>query len=278
MVQRLCVSCRSRVRDDGQAILFTPVRRNASQHSCLIYLDSATRSTSTRCCAETEELPCHKPPHLSKSQILCCLSVNRTPIGSKELTTVHGTSGMSTHWPLSSLMHRVGDTSGIESGIELKRGKLYDRQPTGRAPLEIFSVVLIISSRICPWKRRFEQRSEEERDADQRRNDKTPNSRLMETVALLLSSLSRDGGRRTTRIAQKEMGVLVPKQRSRLRRRRRTSRLAPSFSASMVSSSSSSSPSGSVHEWRRPSSCTGRWHPVDCTEGEQSGVQLLIRL
>ena len=138
---------------------------------------------------------------------------------------------MSTHWPLSSLMHRVGDTSGIESGIELKRGKLYDRQPTGRAPLEIFSVVLIISSRICPWKRRFEQRSEEERDADQRRNDKTPNSRLMETVASLLSSLSRDGGRRTTRIAHKEMGVLVPKQRSWLRRRRRTSRLALSFSA-----------------------------------------------
>jgi len=148
MVQRLCVCCRSRVRDDGQAILFTPVRRNASQHSCSIYLDGATRSTSTRCRAETEELPCHKPPHLSKSQILCCLSVNRTPIGSKELTTVHGTSGMSTHWPLSSLMHRVGDTSGIESGIELKRGKLYDRQPTGRAPLEIFSVVLIISFRM----------------------------------------------------------------------------------------------------------------------------------
>ena len=49
---------------------------------------------------------------------------------------------MSTHWPLSSLMHRVGDTSGIESGIELKRGKLYDRQSTGRAPLEVFSVVL----------------------------------------------------------------------------------------------------------------------------------------
>ena len=39
MVQRLCVCCRSRVRDDGQAILFTPVRRNASQHSCSIYLD-----------------------------------------------------------------------------------------------------------------------------------------------------------------------------------------------------------------------------------------------
>ena len=54
--------------------------------------------------AQKEELPCHKPPHLSKSQILCCLSVNRTPIGSKELTTVHGTPGMSTHWPLSSLM------------------------------------------------------------------------------------------------------------------------------------------------------------------------------
>ena len=98
--------------------------------------------------------------------------------------------------------------------------------------MEVFSVVLlIISSRICPWKRRFEQRSEEERDADQRRNDKTPNSRLMETVASLLLSLSRDGGRRTTRIAHKEMGVLVPKQRSWLRRRRRTSRLALSFSA-----------------------------------------------
>ena len=104
MVQRLCVCCRSRVRDDGQAILFTPVRRNASQHSCSIYLDGATRSTSTWCRAETEEIPCHKPPHLSKSQILCCLSVNRTPIGSKELTTVRGTPGMSTHWPLSSLM------------------------------------------------------------------------------------------------------------------------------------------------------------------------------
>ena len=98
-------------------------------------------NSSSLCYAQTEELPCHKPPHL-----------------------------------------------------ELKRGKPYDRQPTGRAPLEVFSVVLlIISSRSRLWKRRFEQRSEEERDADQRRKDKTPNSRLMETVALLLSSLSRDG-------------------------------------------------------------------------------------
>ena len=31
----------------------------------------------------------------------------------------------------------VGDTNGIESGLEQKRGKLYDRQPTGRAPLEV---------------------------------------------------------------------------------------------------------------------------------------------
>ena len=62
-------------------------------------------NSSSLCYAQTEELPCHKPPHLSKSQILCCLSVNRTPIGSKELTTVRGTPGMSTHWPLSSLMH-----------------------------------------------------------------------------------------------------------------------------------------------------------------------------
>ena len=55
---------------------------------------------------------------------------------------------------------RVGDTSGIESGFELRRGKLYDRELTGRAPLEVFSIVLlIISSRSRLWKRRFEQRS-----------------------------------------------------------------------------------------------------------------------
>ena len=68
-------------------------------------LNMSTHRPSSSVSAQTEELPCHKPPHLSKSQILCCLSVNRTPIGSKELTTVHGTPGMSTHWPLSSLMH-----------------------------------------------------------------------------------------------------------------------------------------------------------------------------
>ena len=60
-------------------------------------LNMSTHRPSSPVSAETEELPCHKPPHLSKSQILCCLSVNRTPIGSKELTTVHGTPGMSTH-------------------------------------------------------------------------------------------------------------------------------------------------------------------------------------
>ena len=31
----------------------------------------------------------------------------------------------------------VGDKNGIESGLEQKRGKLEDRQPTGRAPLEV---------------------------------------------------------------------------------------------------------------------------------------------
>ena len=67
-------------------------------------LNMSTHRPSSSVSAQTEELPCHKPPHLSKSQILCCLSVNRTPIGSKELTTAHGTPGISTHWPLSSLM------------------------------------------------------------------------------------------------------------------------------------------------------------------------------
>ena len=93
---------------------------------------------------------------------------------------------------------RVGDTSGIESGIELKRGKLYDRQPTGRAPLEVFSVVLLVisSSRSRPWRRKFEQRSEEERNADQRRKDKTTNSfvgdgRLVAFEPLQGSSSSR---------------------------------------------------------------------------------------
>ena len=34
----------------------------------------------------------------------------------------------------------VGDTSGIESGLEQKRWKLYDRQPTGRGAFSWRSV------------------------------------------------------------------------------------------------------------------------------------------
>ena len=146
-------------------------------------------------------------------------------------------------------------------------GKLYENQPTGRAPLEVFSIVLlIISSRICPWKRRFEQRSEEERDTDQRRNSKTPNSRLMERVVSLLLSLSRDGWQRVTRIAHKEIGVLVPKRRSQCRRRRRTSRRHRPFPLAWRPPPP---PAASTSEGGRRRR-TGRWHPVDCADGGQS--------
>ena len=156
---------------------------------------------------------------------------------------------------------RVGDTSGIESGIELKRGKLYDRQPTGRAPLEIFSVVLIISSRICPWKRRFEQRSEEERDADQRRKDKTRNSLVGDGRVVALEPL-QGWRKRVTRIAHNERNVLVPKRSSR-RRRRHTSHRHRPFPPAWRPPPSPHPMSMSGGSRRRR---TGRWHPVDCAE------------
>ena len=169
-------------------------------------------NSSSLCFAQTEELPCHKPPHL-----------------------------------------------------ELEIGKPYDRQPTGRAPLKVFSVVLlIISSRSCLWKRRFEQRSEEERDEDQRRKYKTPNSRTFDGGGRVVALEPLQGWRkRVTRIAHNERNVLVPKQSSRRRCRHTSHRHRPFLPAWRPPPSPHPMSMSGGSRRRR----TGRWHPVKCAEG-----------